>query len=98
MTAQVMELLAKVTIILALAWVITALLRKSSAAIRHSVWTAAVFACLALPLLKWALPERRVRAVTVRPQWIETKEPVRSTYMRAWDEMPPEKPVRPLPD
>lgn len=98
MTAQVMELLAKITMILALAWLATAALRRSSAAVRHSVWTAAVLACLTLPALMWALPERRVRSVTVRPQWIEATPPIQTNSARAWDEMPAGNPPRPLPD
>src|SRR5262249_47551850 len=98
MTAQVIELLAKITIILALAWAVTMALQKSSAAIRHSVWAAAVFACLLLPALMWSLPERRVRSVTVRPQWIEGTPPIQTNSVRAWDEMPANNPPRPLPD
>lgn len=98
MTAQAIELLAKVTLILTLAWAVTAVLRKSSSAIRHSVWAAAVFACLALPALKWTLPERRVRSVTVRPQWIEAQPAVLAGSIRTWDEMPVGNPARPLPD
>jgi TonB family protein len=50
----------KSTVVLALAWGITKLLRSCPAAWRHLVWTAAVAAVLALPFLSLGLPELRV--------------------------------------
>jgi TonB family protein len=47
---------AKVTILLALAWVATYALRKRSAALRHQLWAIAVLGSLALPLLTIFLP------------------------------------------
>lgn len=46
----------KSTILLLLAWGLTASLRQASAAIRHWVWSAAVIGLLALPLLSFLLP------------------------------------------
>jgi TonB family protein len=46
----------KSTAVLALAWLIAALLWRQSAATRHLVWTAAFAALLALPLLSLTLP------------------------------------------
>src|ERR1051326_4099189 len=53
----------KSTAVLALAWVLTRLLRSRPAAWRHLVWTAAAAAVLALPLLSVGLPELRVPIV-----------------------------------
>src|SRR5271165_6401430 len=49
----------KSTAILAMAWAVTAAMRKQSAAARHAVWTAAFAAVLALPVLTAALPGLR---------------------------------------
>ena len=51
----------KSTLVLGAAWLITYLLRGRSAAARHTVWTAAAAALVALPLLTVALPALRVR-------------------------------------
>ena len=51
----------KSTLVLGAAWLITYLLRGRSAAARHTVWTAAAAALVALPLLSVALPAVRVR-------------------------------------
>jgi TonB family protein len=48
--------IAKVTIVWAVAALVAAFLKKSSAASRHFVWAAAVMASLALPLLTSVLP------------------------------------------
>src|SRR5215472_1047918 len=50
----------KSTVVLGLAWAVTALLRRRSAAARHLVWTAALASVLALPFLSVGLPELRV--------------------------------------
>ena len=50
----------KSTAVLALAWGVTRLLRRSSAARRHMVWTAAAAAVLALPFLSMGLPQLRL--------------------------------------
>jgi TonB family protein len=47
----------KATVVLAAAWGISVALRRSSAAVRHFVWTAGLAAVLLLPLLSWA-PQR----------------------------------------
>jgi TonB family protein len=46
----------KSTAILGLAWLVTILLRRRSAALRHLVWTAAAAAVLAMPFLSLSLP------------------------------------------
>jgi beta-lactamase regulating signal transducer with metallopeptidase domain len=56
---------AKSTVVLALAWLVAAVLRKRSAAARHLVWTGALVAVLALPLLSVSLPALRMRAAAL---------------------------------
>lgn len=50
----------KSTVVLAVAWLLSLVLRSRSAAVRHLVWTAASAAVLALPLLSVSLPALRV--------------------------------------
>jgi TonB family protein len=50
----------KSTLVLSVAWLLTALLRGRSAATRHLVWTAAASALLALPFLTAGLPALRL--------------------------------------
>lgn len=52
----------KSTAILALAWFVAVFLRRKSAAMRHVLWTVALSALLALPLLSLSLPALRLRA------------------------------------
>jgi TonB family protein len=47
---------AKTAVLFCAAWVITAALRKRSAALRHQVWVAAILASLVLPVLAPLLP------------------------------------------
>lgn len=51
-----LDIAVKVAVVLALAFIATRLLRRSSAALRHSVWTAAIAGALVLPVLAIALP------------------------------------------
>lgn len=60
------DAVAKATILLAAAALVTALLRKGSASTRHLVWTCALLAALALPVLSIALPRWQVPLVTIR--------------------------------
>ncbi len=49
----------KAGLLLALAWIATRFMRRSPAALRHSVWTAAIAGAMILPLLALALPKLR---------------------------------------
>ena len=57
---------AKATVLLAAAGILTALLRKGSAASRHLIWTCALAAALALPVLSIALPRWQMPLVTIQ--------------------------------
>lgn len=54
--ATALDAAVKVAVLLALACIATRLLRNSSAALRHSLWSAAIAGALILPLLALALP------------------------------------------
>ncbi len=56
---------AKATVLLAAGGLIAALLRKGTAASRHLVWTCALLAALAVPLLSIALPRWEVPLLTL---------------------------------
>jgi TonB family protein len=60
---SILAVIAKVTIVWIVAAFVVACLKKSSAASRHFVWAAAVFASLALPLLTSVLPAWRSTTV-----------------------------------
>ena len=65
MALFLIDSVVKVSILLAVAGVATTLLRRSSAASRHLVWTVALLAALALPALSGALPRWRVPMITL---------------------------------
>ena len=56
MPAFFVQTSVKATIVLVAAWLLTRAMRRSSAAARHLVWTMAVIAVLALPLIQLAVP------------------------------------------
>jgi beta-lactamase regulating signal transducer with metallopeptidase domain len=58
-TALVVELILKPALLMALAFGVTAAMRRASAAARHAVWVGAIAASLVMPLLSAALPELR---------------------------------------
>jgi TonB family protein len=57
------EIAVKSTLVLAIAWLITLVLRRQSAALRHLVWTAASVAVLALPFFSLWLPSFEIPSV-----------------------------------
>jgi HEAT repeat protein/beta-lactamase regulating signal transducer with metallopeptidase domain len=59
------EAIAKTTLILAAAAVVSLTLRRASAALRHFVWTLAFCSALLIPLLTLALPKWQLPIVTV---------------------------------
>ena len=56
LAATAIDAAVKVAVLLAIAFIATRLLRNSSAALRHSLWSAAIGGALILPLLALALP------------------------------------------
>jgi TonB family protein len=52
------SLLAGITVLLSIAWLLAAALRRSSAALRHAVWTCAIAATLLYAPLRWRAPQR----------------------------------------
>ena len=57
-SAPLLALTAKVTIILGLSWIMAGILSGHSAAHRHRVWAAGILGVLALPLLTMLIPGR----------------------------------------
>jgi TonB family protein len=51
--------------ILVLLWMLTPLLRRSSASVRHVVWTLGMAALLVLPALEWVWPAERTMVVAM---------------------------------
>src|SRR5215212_10028027 len=60
MNPNLVSLLAKVALLLVLAWVLSIALRRQSASLRSLVWTLALGGILALPLLSKVAPPLRV--------------------------------------
>jgi beta-lactamase regulating signal transducer with metallopeptidase domain len=58
-TALVVALILKPALLMAIAFGVTAAMRRTSAAARHAVWVGAIVAGLAMPLLSAALPALR---------------------------------------
>jgi TonB family protein len=52
------SVLTGITILLSIAWLLTAALRRSSAALRHVIWTCAIAAVLLYAPLRWRAPQR----------------------------------------
>lgn len=61
-----LDLLIKATLLLAVAWLATTLLRFRSAALRHRVWSAALAGAMLLPLFSTVLPGWRVAVLPGR--------------------------------
>jgi beta-lactamase regulating signal transducer with metallopeptidase domain len=54
------SLLAGITVLLSIAWLLAAALRRSSAALRHAVWTCAIAATSLYAPLRWRAPQRLI--------------------------------------
>ena len=61
----VLDAIGKATIILAVTALATFAMRRTSAALRHLVWTLALCSALALPVLSMALPKWQLPLVTI---------------------------------
>lgn len=60
-----LETAAKMTLVVASAWIATFLLRRRSAALRHQVWLSAIIASLVLPIVAPILPAWHSHILTV---------------------------------
>ena len=58
-TASALEILLRVTVLLLAAMLVAIGLRRSSAALRHLVWTLSLVGTLLIPLCYWAFPAWR---------------------------------------
>ena len=59
------DAILKATLVLGSAAIVSTVLRRASAAVRHLIWTLALLAALALPALSFALPRWEMPIVTV---------------------------------
>ena len=66
--ASLALLAVKSSVVLLLGWVFSLLLRRSSAAIRHVIWTGVSAAVITLPLLMVSVPALRVPVWSVLPE------------------------------
>ena len=69
------DALIKVTLVLGLAGIATVVLGRSSAAVRHLVWTLALSSALMLPVLSIALPRWQLPIVTLQSSVSLTQAP-----------------------
>jgi beta-lactamase regulating signal transducer with metallopeptidase domain len=85
MLTTALDLAVRAAIVLALAWLAVALLRRQAASRRALVWTIAFGSLLALPLLAWLMPEWRValwqEPVTVHVVNVRSEEPPRTFHV-----------------
>ncbi|HWK10220.1 MAG TPA: M56 family metallopeptidase, partial [Vicinamibacterales bacterium] len=81
----VVDAIAKATIVLATAGVLTVVLRRASAASRHLIWTLALLSALALPVFSLALPKWQVGLVKLRAELpaASSQVPATSFQLRA---------------
>jgi beta-lactamase regulating signal transducer with metallopeptidase domain len=57
---QMVSLLWQSTLLLSTAWILTIILRRRSATVRHMVWTIVLFCVPLIPLLNWTVTEMNV--------------------------------------
>src|SRR5688500_4366771 len=76
MTFFLIDAVIKATVLLAIAAATATMLRRSSAASRHLVWTTALIAALVLPVLSVALPRWQAPVVTVAPTVLAAGESI----------------------
>lgn len=59
------NLFLKATVILAVATIVTTVLKRSSAATRHAIWSGALVALVVLPIMELVLPSWRLQSLSV---------------------------------
>ncbi|MEX0727479.1 MAG: M56 family metallopeptidase [Planctomycetaceae bacterium] len=65
----------KATVLLLAAWLTTLLLRRSSSALKHRLWSLSMLGLLLLPVLSWALPAWQLAVLPVSEQNESTRTP-----------------------
>ena len=55
------SILSAITLLLLAAWLIASVIRRSSAAVRHVVWTCAIGAALCVAPLRWIMPQHPIQ-------------------------------------
>ena len=78
--AGLLSFAARATVLLALAWVATWVLRRRSAATRHLIWSGAIAGVLALPLLGAVMPAWNVPLISMTAR---TDTPIAATAAAA---------------
>ena len=67
-TALALDSVVKGALILSLAWLVAIAAKRSSAAVRHLIWTVAILGCISVPVLEAVLPHWQVaHTITVVP-------------------------------
>lgn len=71
-----MGIVLKSAVVLALAWLVSYLLRRSSAATRHAVWGAALLLLVTLPVVSVTLPPLRLEFIEEETSVVTLDRPV----------------------
>lgn len=59
-----LDLVLRISLVLAVAWLLTSLLRRNTASIRHAVWSTGLIAVIVMPLVQTFVPGWRVLPAT----------------------------------
>ncbi len=78
-TASALEILLRVTVLLLAGMLVVVGLRRSSAALRHLVWTLSLVGALLIPLCSWAFPAWQWAILPQQQQSAPSAAPLRAT-------------------